>query len=134
MTKSYLGGCQCGRVRYTLTQDPVRLYACHCTECQRQSGSAFSMTMLVNEDGIDVTGTLKEFVRISDKGNSVKGYFCPECGVRIYGKPGYVEGLLSLKPGTLDNTSWLEPTAALWVKSSQKWIEIPEYMEQLEEQ
>ena len=71
MTKSYLGGCQCGRVRYTLTQDPVRLYACHCTECQRQSGSAFSMTMLVNEDGIDVTGTLKEFVRISDKGNSV---------------------------------------------------------------
>ena len=60
--------------------------------------------------------------------------FCPECGVRIYGKPGYVEGLLSLKPGTLDNTSWLEPTAALWVKSSQKWIEIPKHMEQLEEQ
>ena len=92
------------------------------------------MTMLVNEDGIDVTGTLKEFVRISDKGNSVKGYFCPECGVRIYGKPGYVEGLLSLKPGTLDDTSWLRPTAALWVKSSQKWIEIPKNMEQLEEQ
>ena len=92
------------------------------------------MTMLVNEDGIDVTGTLKEFVRISDKGNSVKGYFCSECGVRIYGKPGYVEGLLSLKPGTLDDTSWLKPTAALWVKSSQKWIEIPENMEHLQEQ
>ena len=92
------------------------------------------MTMLVNENGIDVTGTLKEFVRIFDKGNSVKGYFCPECGGRIYGKPGYVEGLLSLKPGTLDDTSWLEPTAALGVKNSQKWFEIPEVMEQLEEQ
>ena len=92
------------------------------------------MTMLVNEDSIDMTGTLKEFVRISDKGNSVKGYFCPECGVRVYGKPGYVKGVISLKPGTLDDTSWLNPKTALWVKSSQTWFKLPKHTEKLEEQ
>ena len=134
MTSSYSGGCQCGAVRYTLSQEPERLYTCHCTECQTQSGSAFGMTMLVKEEGITVTGTLKEFSRTSDKGNLVKAYFCPECGVRIYGKPGYVKGVVSLKPGTLDDTSWLNPDTALWVKSSQNWFELPEHTDKIEEQ
>ena len=88
--------------------------------------------MLVKEEGITVTGTLKEFSRTSDKGNLVKAYFCPECGVRIYGKPGYVKGVVSLKPGTLDDTSWLNPDTALWVKSSQNWFELPEHTDKIE--
>ena len=127
-------GYQCGSIRYTLTREPKRLYTCHCTECQRQSGSGFGMTMLVKEEGIEVTGTLKEFVRVSDKGNIVTAYFCSENGARIFGKPGYVKGVISLKPGTLDDTSWLNPQTALWVKSSQTWFELPEHTEQVEEQ
>jgi len=114
--------------------DPERLYTCHCTECQTQSGSAFGMTMLVRENTLNVTGRLKEFIRISDKGNTVKAYFCPECGIRIYGKPGYIKGVLSLKPGTLDDTSWLKPKTALWVKSSQGWFDLPRGTETLQEQ
>ena len=90
--------------------------------------------MLVRENSLNVTGKLKEFIRTSDKGNTVIAYFCPECGVRIYGRPGYVKGALSLKPGTLDDTSWLNPNAALWMRSSQKWFQLPKHTEKLDEQ
>jgi hypothetical protein len=45
MPAPYTGGCQCGSVRFVLTTEPIRLGACHCRECQRQSGSAFGMFM-----------------------------------------------------------------------------------------
>ena len=77
MQKSYMGGCPCGAVRYELIGVPERLYACHCKECQRQSESAFGMTLLVKENGLKVSGEPKKFERISDGGNRVTAYFCP---------------------------------------------------------
>ena len=73
----------CIRDRYELIGVPERLYACHCKECQRQSESAFGMTLLVKENGFKVSGELKKFERISDGGNRVTAYFCHNCGVCI---------------------------------------------------
>jgi hypothetical protein len=56
MTAPYTGGCQCGSVRYVVTTEPIRLSACHCKECQRQSGSAFGMSMPVKKDSLTVIG------------------------------------------------------------------------------
>jgi len=84
MPAPYTGGCQCGAVRYVLTTEPIRLAACHCTECQRQSGSAFGMSMPVTNDSLSMTGSTKQFTRIADSGGEVTGVFCPDCGVRIY--------------------------------------------------
>jgi hypothetical protein len=75
----YTGGCQCGSVRYILAMEPIRLAACHCKECQRQSGSAFGMSRPVKKDSLTVTGATKQVTRIADSGNEVKGVFCPEC-------------------------------------------------------
>jgi len=126
MPAPYTGGCQCGQVRYELTAEPKRLVACHCKECQRQSGSAFGMSMLVAEDNLAVTGVTKQFTRIADSGNPNTGVFCPECGVRIYNVPRYVQGMLVLKPGTLDDTSWLRPSYFVWMKSTQGWVPVPD--------
>ena len=97
MRAPYTGGCQCGSVRYVLTTEPIRLGACHCKECQRQSGSAFGMSMLVKKDSLTVTGLTKQFTRIADSGNEVAGVFCPECGVRIYHAPKSAQDVLALK-------------------------------------
>ena len=113
MQKRSMGGCLCGAVRYELISVPERLYACHCKECQRQSESAFGMTLLSTENGPKVSGELQMFERISDGGNRVKAYFCPNCGVRIYGNPRYVKGIFSLKPDELDDTSCLRLAAML---------------------
>ena len=71
------------------------------------------MTILVKENGLKVSGELKKFERISDGGNRVTTYFCPNCGVRIYGIPRYVKGIFSLKPDKLGDTNCLRPAAML---------------------
>ncbi len=134
MPAPYTGGCQCGSVRYALTGEPLRLIACHCKECQRQSGSAFGMSMLVKRDSLAVTGSTKQFTRIADSGNPNTGVFCPECGVRIFNIPGYADDLVVLKPGTLDDTSWLRPNWFMWMKSAQGWVRVPEGVTALEGQ
>lgn len=126
MPHPYTGGCQCGAVRYTLNAEPERVVACHCTECQRQSGSAFGLSMLVNRSDLVITGPLKTFTRTADSGYANMGAFCPDCGNRIYNAPGYIEGRVVLKPGTLDDTSWVRPQAFIWMKSSQGWVPVPE--------
>jgi hypothetical protein len=134
MPLPYTGGCQCGSVRYVLTTEPMRLVVCHCKECQRQSGSAFGMSMLVKKDSLTVSGVMKQFTRIADSGNEVTGAFCPECGVRIHHGLKSVPDVLSLKPGTLDDTSWLRPRYFIWLKSAQNWISVPDGVETFEKQ
>ena len=79
------GGCQCGEVRYQLEGEPLALVVCHCTACQRQSGSAFGMSLIVPKDAFHlVAGAPKNFTRSADSGRSVRCMFCPSCGTRIY--------------------------------------------------
>jgi hypothetical protein len=134
MPAPYTGGCQCGSVRYVLTAEPIRVAACHCKECQRQSGSAFGMAMPVKKGKPKVTGLTKQFARIADSGKEVTGVFCPECGVRIYHVLKSEPNVLSLKPGTLDDTSWLRPDLFIWMKSAQGWVTVPNSVKALEGQ
>jgi len=108
--------------------------ACHCTECQRQSGSAFGMSMPVKKDSATVTGSTKQFTRTADSGGEVTGVFCPECGVRIYHALKSAPDVLSIKPGTLDDTSWLQPSAFIWMRSAQGWVPVPDSVKTLDGQ
>jgi hypothetical protein len=92
------------------------------------------MAMPVKKDGLTVTGLTKQFMRIADSGNEVTGVFCPECGVRIYHFLKSVPDVLSLKPGTLDDTSWLRPSHLIWMKSAQGWVPVPNGIKALEGQ
>jgi hypothetical protein len=121
------GGCQCGAVRYRIVGAPMFLGVCHCTECQKQSGSAFGMSLVVRKDDwVLLRGTLKAFTRTSDSGRPVICAFCPECGTRIHHEPAYIQGVFNVKPGTLDDTSWLQPIAHAWTASKQPWLALPE--------
>ena len=134
MPAPYTGGCQCGSVRYALTAEPIRVAACHCTECQRQSGSAFGMSMPVKKENLTITGQTKQFTRPADSGGQVTGVLCPECGVRIFHALKSAPDALSLKPGTLDGTSWLRPSTFIWMKSAQGWVPVPGGVKALEGQ
>ena len=134
MTAPYIGGCQCRSVRYVVTMEPIRVLACHCTECQRQSGSAFGMSMPIKKDSLTVTGPTKQFTRPADSGGAVTGVFCPDCGIRIYHMVKSAPDVLSLKPGTLDDTSWLRPGSFIWMKSAQGWVPVPDGVKAVEGQ
>jgi hypothetical protein len=81
-----------------------------------------------------VTGLTKLFSRMADSGNEVTGVFCPECGVRIYHVLKSAQDVVSIKPGTLDDTRWLRPELFIWMKSAQGWVPIPNSVKALEEQ
>ena len=121
------GGCQCGVISYELLGPPITLYRCHCTDCQTASGSAFGMSMWVKKDDFKLTsGILKSFIRIADSGTKVESFFCDACGVRIYTKALRLNSEhIVLKPGTLQNTDDLSPSADIWLKSKQDWFELP---------
>ena len=130
MATKYTGGCQCGELRYEVVGTPRKLVVCHCTDCQRQSGSAFGMTLLVNEADFRLTqGEVKTFVSTSATGRAKLGAFCPRCGTRIYHKPEWRPGTVSVKPGTLDDTSGLKPDMHIWISSKQPWVTIPDRVE-----
>jgi len=120
------GGCECGNIRYRITGEALVVYACHCTICQTQSGSAFAMAMRLPSAQFQLLkGELKRFERFADSGQKFVNSFCPDCGTRIYHQPEWVPEHISLKPGTLDDTSGLRPTHHVFADSAQPWVIMP---------
>jgi hypothetical protein len=120
------GGCLCGAVRYVI-REGMRLnpYACHCTDCQSRTGSAFSEHMLFAATDIKVTGELDTGEFTSPSGAHSRIYGCAKCKARIYAVSDAREGFASLRCGTLDNSAEFVPAAHIWVKSKQPWIVLP---------
>jgi hypothetical protein len=119
------GGCQCGAVRYRITGWPLTLYCCHCSECQRQSASAFGMSMRVARADVEIDpDALSFWIRDAGKITEAYGRFCPDCGVRImHDRPD--SEAVTIKAGTLDDRSWLRPVGHIWTASAQPWVAIP---------
>lgn len=126
-TLPLLGGCQCGALRYEVRTAPFMVYNCHCTNCQKISGSAFNISVTIVETGlVFVRGDPARVEWTSDVGSRRVGWFCGGCGSRIANGMLPSSRVLSLRGGTLDDTSWIEPVGDIWLRSKQLWVEIPE--------
>ncbi len=118
------GGCACGQFLYRLKAAPPLVYTCHCTDCQTLSTSAFTLSMTIPEESLEVVrGTLRTWARTTtESGVPQIAHECPTCGVRVFSKTARTPGRLTLRAGTLDDTRWLYPVVALWMKSAQPWF------------
>lgn len=129
------GGCLCGAVRYAL-RDGIRFrpYACHCTDCQSRTGSAFSEHLLFVLADLVLEGELDagEYAQPSGARSRIVG--CARCKARIYATNDQRQGMASLRCGTLDDSASLIPAAHIWVRSKQPWIGLPEGAVTMEEQ
>jgi len=82
------GGCQCGALRYAIAAEPLSVYLCHCTDCQKQTGSAFGMSVLVPREALIYTSAHPmTWEKTADSGRKMDGEFCATCGVRIAHHP-----------------------------------------------
>lgn len=136
MSAPYPGGCQCGAVRYEIVQEPAGYYVCHCTDCQRQSGSAFGMSMRVKAEAMHFTkGEPKTFITHGESGRPKSCAFCADCGTRLYHAFGTaVSPWFTVKPGTLDNPRQFAPIAHIWTRSAQPWMVFDETVPRFEKQ
>jgi len=120
------GGCPCEAVRFAVSAMPLLVYACHCTECQRASGSSFSLSMPVSANSFALTrGKPRPWQRRKIGGVESTSWFCGDCGGRIFGRRDGRADVIILRAGTLDDTSWLRPIAHVYLRSAQAWQRIP---------
>jgi len=122
------GGCLCGQVRYTAPRRLIATAVCHCRNCQRQAGTAFSVIAIVPRDRLAIEGQVQVFEDRGDSGLPVWRSFCGRCGSPILtNTPGAREqGVIYLKAGTLDDVADLQPTSHVWTRSRQPWLDLPE--------
>lgn len=120
------GGCQCGGIRYHVRAVLPAAYACHCGECKKQSASAFSMSIPMLFEWLDITGEVAVYETIAFGGQRKLACFCRQCGTRLWHRPAEDSDWITLKVGTLDDATGISPRGHLWVSKKQPWIVIPE--------
>ena len=121
------GGCNCGAVRYRVDGDPMVVAQCHCRNCQRQSGSAFSTNLLVKAVNVTTTGDLTTYVdKDTLSGDPMLRKFCGHCGSPILSEFSNGSGMVVVKAGTLDDPAPFVPGVSVWTSSALPWVQLPE--------
>jgi hypothetical protein len=118
------GGCLCGQVRYSATAEPIFVGICHCTSCQKESGSSFNLAVAVPRAALAIQGSPKTYSKRGDSGKEVVSRFCPNCGSTILSEAELLPEAAILRAGTLDDTSWLKPTMEIYCDSAQAWVDL----------
>jgi hypothetical protein len=108
------GGCLCGAVRYSVRGEPVHVGRCHCADCRKESGSAFTFYAQWPVEAFEVSGDISTF-----QGRG----FCPRCGSRLLDPPEPGDTHVEIRIGTLDDAPTdLKPEAEVWVKRREPWL------------
>jgi hypothetical protein len=115
------GRCLCGQFSYASDAEPLATVICHCKNCQRQSGAAFSLNVVVPAASLATKGELKTYMDRGESGNTVERQFCASCGSPIFSLLSTNKAIAIIKAGTLDDTSGLKPGAEVWCDSAQGW-------------
>jgi hypothetical protein len=120
------GGCACGVVRYRLTSEPMFVHCCHCLNCQRQTGSAFVINLLIEADRVELLSREPEPLDVPrDDGSTQRIHRCPDCQVAVYSEYGRPE-VRFVRGGTLDEPSSVAPDVHIFTRSKLPWVTLPE--------
>ena len=122
MTTKREGGCACGAVRYRLTSDPLVVHCCHCLNCQRQTGSAFVVNLLIETDRVELlSGDPQPVDAPRDDGSVQRVFRCPTCQVAVFSQYTRPE-VRFVRGGTLDDPSSVEPDVHIFTRSKLPWV------------
>jgi hypothetical protein len=118
------GGCACGEVRYQLASEPLFTHCCHCLNCQRQTGSAFAINVLIEADRVELLAGAPEVVRVPRGRKTQKIWRCPACAIALYSQ--YTSARVRfVRAGTLDDPSRVAPDVHIYTRSKLPWITLP---------
>ena len=124
--KTMTGGCQCGAVRYEVTAPPLEIYICHCSECRKQSASAFGISVIVLSRNLRLLqGAPQHWSRLADSGRTIDCFFCHECGSRLWHGDTERSETISIKGGSLDEPPNLASATHIWTDSKLDGVVIP---------
>jgi hypothetical protein len=127
MTAPFSGGCRCGAVRYESKAEPLRVVHCFCTDCQKINGAQMSTNVIIPRGAFSVTaGSAACYVTVGDSGNEVRRFFCQTCGSSLWSEPAIIPDVVIIKAGSMDDSSWLRPSASIYLDSAPPWASVPD--------
>jgi len=115
------GGCLCGAVRYECSAEPLFSGNCHCRDCQKASGGAYTPAFAVPARSVKITGEVRYYESRADSGNIFSRGFCPTCGGRILGKTSGFPDFVLITAGSLDDPTRFKPAMDFFTSSAQSW-------------
>jgi hypothetical protein len=128
MTETFEGGCACRQVRYRMKGRPFFVHCCHCSWCQRETGSAFAVNAMVEADRVELLSGAPE--RVDTPSLSGKGQIilrCPNCRVALWSHyAGSGETVCFMRVGTLDEPAAVSPDIHIYTSSKLPWVTLPE--------
>lgn len=120
------GGCTCGAVRYRLNRMPMITHCCHCTWCQRETGSAFVINTLIEMSEVDLLGeapVIKNSPSLSGKGQLIAR--CPHCHVAVWSHYSNAREVIAfVRAGTLDDKTVITPDVHIFTSTKVAWIDL----------
>ena len=119
------GGCGCGAVRFELTEPPVSAHYCHCTRCQRRTGTAASASARVEPKSFCILTGI-EHMRAWRPADGWEKWFCGECGSALFSKDPRDETLMSVRLGAFDSDPQIRPSMRQFVAYAAPWEAIPD--------
>jgi membrane protein len=118
------GQCRCGQLSYRVSQPPLFTLACHCTDCQQLSSSAFSLGMVVPADGFALQGEPACWEKTGESGGWSRQFSCPRCSGWTHTITQHAPGVVIVRPSTLEDHSWFRPVAQIFTRSALPWARL----------
>jgi hypothetical protein len=105
--------CGCGALTATVTGEPVTVYCCSCTNCQRRSGSAFTYAAVFPDAAITIAG---------DSGRWIENMFCPTCGIAVAFHAEGFQALTGIPVGCFADPDFPPPLRLYWASRRHRWL------------
>jgi hypothetical protein len=122
----FLGSCSCGATRFRMKSAPMFVHCCHCTDCQRQTGSAFVLNALIEADRVEILSREPEPVTMpTESGLPHVIYRCPKCRIAVWSTYGGRTKIRFVRVGTLENPAALPPDVHIYTRSKLPWVTLP---------
>jgi hypothetical protein len=118
--------CHCGDLRLVCEGEPTKVSLCHCQDCQRRSGSAFSIAAFFPREAVTALGAWRAFTRDSASGKPVTFHFCPRCGANLYWTPERMPQLIGVAAGAFADPAFPAPQQSVWNRDRQAWVVLPD--------
>ncbi|HEY0283393.1 MAG TPA: GFA family protein [Rhizomicrobium sp.] len=125
---NYSGSCFCGAVKYYLESAPMFVNCCHCTECRRQTSSAFAINAVIETARIALKPGSAEPVPVAvptESGSPHDIYRCPVCQTALWSDYGRRPAIRFVRVATLDDPSAFPPNAHIFTRSKLAWVVLP---------
>jgi hypothetical protein len=122
---AHTASCHCGALRATIAGEPLAVNVCHCRDCQRMTGSAFSYNAYFDRTQVQVEGASRIYTRNGPEGRQVRFRFCPECGGKVWWDFDLRPDLSGLSPALFEGNSFPPPTYSIWEQSKESWVGLP---------